>query len=84
MVGWPLSLSLWAGVLVDRSPLLPYACVLFIISLLLGKCFATALIVRLGHDAYCFFFIASIHDGLVGKPADACRYLTNSGCILSS
>ena len=58
-------------VLVERSPLLVFHPCPLIVSSLLGKYFATALTVRLGHDAYCLFFIARIHDGLVGKPAHA-------------
>ncbi len=78
-----LSLSLLAGVLVEQSQLLVLRPCPFIVSLLSGKYFATALTVRPGHDAYCLFFIALIHDGLVGKPVHAWRYRTNSGCVLS-
>jgi hypothetical protein len=57
--------------LVERSPLLVFCpCPLIVLSLS-GKYFATALTLRPGHDAYCLFFIAWIHDGLVGKPAHA-------------
>ncbi len=79
-----LSLSLLSGILVERSLLLVFRLCPIIFSLLSGKYFATALMVRPGHDAYCLFFIASIHDGLVGKSAHAWRYHTTSGCVLSS
>jgi hypothetical protein len=79
-----LSSSLLSGVLVERSPLLVFHLCSFIVSLLSGKYFAAALMVRPGHNAYCLFFITLIHDGLVGKPAHAWRYPTNSGCVLSS
>ncbi len=79
-----LSSSFLSGVLVERSLLLVFRPCPFIVSSLSGKYFAVALTVRPGHDAYCLFFIALIHDGLVGKPAHAWRYHTNSGCVLSS
>jgi len=63
--------SLSPHVLVERSPLLVFCPCHFIDSSLSGKYFATALTVRPGHDAYCLFFIALIHDGLVGKPTHA-------------
>ncbi len=78
-----LSSSLLAGMLVERSLLLVIRPCPFIVSLLSGKYCAAALMVRPSHDAYCLFFIALIHDGLVGKPAHAWRYRTNSGCVLS-
>ncbi len=78
-----LSSSHLSGVLVERSPLLVFCPCLFIVSLLSGKYFAAALTVRPGHDAYYLFFIALVHDGLVGKPVHAWRYRTNSRCVLS-
>ena len=58
-------------VLVERNPLLVFRTCPLIVSSLSGKYFATALTVRPDHDAYCLFFIAWIHDGLVGEPAHA-------------
>ncbi len=46
------------SVLVERSPFLVFCPCPFIVSLLSGKYFATALMVRPSHDAYCLFFIA--------------------------
>ena len=66
-----MSESLSTSVLVEPSLLLAFHPCPFIVSLLLGKYFTTAWTVRPGHDAYCLFFIALIHDGLVGKPAHA-------------
>ena len=72
IVAMSLMLDLFSTcVLVERSPLLVFRPCPLIVLLLLGKYFATALTVRPGHDAYCLFFIAQIHDGLVGKSAHA-------------
>ena len=66
-----MSDSFLTCVLVERSLLLVFRPCPLIVSLLSGKYFATALMVRPGHDAYCLFFIAWIDDGLVGKSAHA-------------
>ena len=50
-----MSDSFSTRVLVERSPLLIFCPCPLIVSLLSGKYFATALMVRPGHDAYCLF-----------------------------
>ena len=69
---------------VDRWPLLVFRACPLSVSSDLGKCFDIALGVRPGQDAYCLFLTARSHIGLVGKPAEAWRYRTSSGCIFSS
>ena len=69
---------------VDLWPLLVFRVCPLSVSLDWGKCFDTALGVRPGQDPYCLFLTARSHIGLVGKPAEAWRYSTSSGCVFSS
>jgi hypothetical protein len=45
--------------LVEQRPLLVFLLGPFVVSLLLGKCFVTALMVSPGQDANCLFLIAA-------------------------
>ena len=69
---------------VDRSPLLVLRAWPLIVSSDSGKCLVTASVVRPGHDANCLFFTTFIQVGFVGKPAEAWRNRTNSGCFFNS
>jgi hypothetical protein len=83
VAGLQVELLVGSFCLVDGSPLQPFLSCLFIVSLLVGKFLATAFMVRPGHDAYCLFFIAATHVGLVGNLATACRYQMSSGCVFN-
>ncbi len=61
----------WGVPFVDRNPLLVFRPWPFDVSSDSGKFLLTVSHVRPGHDAYCLFFIALSHEGLVGKPTAA-------------
>jgi hypothetical protein len=84
LLGLAVGLLVGSFGLVDQSPLLPFRPCPFIVSLLLGKCLATAITVRSGHDANCLFFTTANHVDFVGKHAAVCRYQMSSGCDFNS